>query len=76
MNAMQILEIMAKGMALIEALRIATEAASPAIKAMYELMEKSKTGVEITEEELAAVETTLDAALDEFNAPLEGADGN
>lgn len=66
----KILEIMAKGMALIEALRLATEAASPAIKAMWELMEQVKAGDEVTEEDLARVEEILDTQLAQFNEPL------
>ena len=70
MNADRILEIIAKGMALVENLRLAAEAASPAVKAMYELLEQAKTDKEITEEELARVEAILDGQLDLFNEPL------
>ena len=70
MNADRILDIIAKGMALVETLRFAAEAASPAIKAMYELLEQAKTDKEITEEELARVEAILDGQLDLFNEPL------
>lgn len=70
MNAEKILEIIAKGFTLIEALRAATEAASPAIRAMFELIEKNQSGAEVTEEDLAKVEAELDSQLAAFNAPL------
>lgn len=70
MNAEKILEVIAKGMTLIEALRQATDAASPAIKAMWELIEKHKTGAEITDDELLEVEIILDQQLEEFNKEL------
>jgi hypothetical protein len=70
MNAQQILDVIAKGFTLIEALRQATEAATPAIKALYDLIEKQKSGAIITEVDLARVEAILDAQLDAFNTPL------
>lgn len=70
MNATQILEVIAKGFTLIEALRQATEAASPAIKAVYDLIDKYKSGTVITEADLIAVEQVLDEQLTAFNEPL------
>lgn len=70
MNAERILEVIGKGFTLLEALRQTAEAASPAIKALYELMEKQKDGATITAEELARVEGILDAQLAAFNEPL------
>lgn len=74
MNADKILEIIAKGFVLIESLRQATEAASPAIKAIYELIEKNKSGVPVTEADLARVSAILDDQLGLFNKPLEDPD--
>lgn len=73
MSAQQVLDVIAKGFTLIEVFRKATEAASPAIKALFDLIEKQKTGAVITEEELARVEAILDQQLDAFNAPLPDA---
>jgi len=70
MNAEKILELIAKGMVLVEAIRAATEAASPAIKALTELIEKNSSGEEITEADLKRVEDLLDEQLNEFNSPL------
>ena len=70
MNAQAILDVIAKGFTLIEALRIATETASPAIKAIYQLIENHRAGNDITPEELARVEAILDEQLAQFNEPL------
>lgn len=70
MNAQAVLELVAKGMALIEAYRSTLETLSPAIKAIYDLVEKQKSGAEVTDAELKAVEDVLDAQLLAFNAPL------
>jgi hypothetical protein len=70
MNADKIIELVAKGMVLIEAVRQASEAASPAIKALAALVEKNSTGGTITEAEVKAVEDLLDQQLNDFNSPL------
>lgn len=70
MNAEKVLELVAKGIALIEAYRQTLESLSPAIKAIYDLVEKQKSGAAVSEAELKAVEDVLDAQLMAFNAPL------
>jgi hypothetical protein len=70
MNAEKILELVAKGMVLIEAIRQASEAASPAIKALAALVEKNSTGGAVTDADLKAVEDLLDQQLNDFNSPL------
>ena len=72
MNIDKIMELMQKGFTLLEALRQAIDAASPAIKSMYDLINKVKSGEEISDEDLEAVEAVLDAELARFNEPLDG----
>lgn len=70
MNADDILRVIQKGFTLIEAFRQTAESLSPALKAMYELVEKQRSGAEVSEAELKAVEDTLDEQLNIFNEPL------
>lgn len=71
MNIDKIMEVMAKGFTLVEALRQAAETAAPALKAMMDLVEKAKTDGSVSDEELAEVEAVLDQQLDIFNRPID-----
>lgn len=69
MDYVKILTILQKGIELIPALISAGATVVPLVKRLTEV---AKGGVEgtVTETELKALEADLDAALDEFNAPL------
>lgn len=68
MNAVAILAVVSKGIALAQTLIEAGQSAAPAIKALAELLSGGQ--AEVTEEQLNETEKTLDALLAEFNAPL------
>lgn len=70
MNSEKLMELLVKGFDLIDLLKQVTEKVTPAINAIWELIEKHKSGVEITNEELARVEGILDELLADFNEPL------
>lgn len=70
MTAEKILELTSKGTALMLAAQQVWDTVSPAVRAIFELIEKHKSGEEVTEADLAEVEAILDAQLEKFNEPL------
>lgn len=69
MDASAIFATIQKGLSIITALIAAEKEAEPAIKVIYDLATNAQTG-DVTDEQLAESEATLDAMIDDFNEPL------
>lgn len=69
MDYAKVFEVIQKGLALIPALISAGATVVPLVKRLTEVAKGGAEGT-VTESELEALEADLDAALDEFNAPL------
>jgi hypothetical protein len=69
MDIAEILALVLKGVSVIEALVAAGQSVAPAIKVVTDLVEGAQAG-EITDEQLAATEATLDAMVADFNTPI------
>ncbi len=69
MDVMAILTLIAKGVSIVEMAIEAGKNAAPAIEIVKNLVTGAKTGT-MTQSELDAIEAQLDAAIDEFNAPI------
>jgi hypothetical protein len=69
MDYAKIFDLLRKGLMVVKAIMDAAEDASPAIRALIDLVNGAASG-EITDEQMAAVEAQLDKLIEEFNAPL------
>lgn len=69
MDTAKIFDILQKGLSLIPALVTAGATVIPLVKRLAEVAKGGANGT-VTEAELTALEADLDAALNEFNAPL------
>lgn len=69
MDASAIFATIQKGLSIVTALIAAEKEAEPAIKVIYDLATNAQTG-DVTDEQLAESEATLDAMIDDFNEPL------
>ena len=67
MDALAILSLVAKGLAIVEVVWDNRELAMKAFESVKNIVDNHTT---ITEDDLVKVEADLDALLDEFNAPL------
>lgn len=70
MNTEAIFSAIEKGMTIISALSAAEKKIEPAIKVVFDLAVNAKTG-DVTDEQLAAAEATLDTMIDDFNKPMD-----
>lgn len=69
MDIMLVLDLVMKGLGVINTLVTVGENAAPAIKAVTDLVSGAKAGT-ITDADLAQTEATLDSLIQDFNAPL------
>jgi hypothetical protein len=70
MNYERIFELIAKGLSVAEALLEAGQVALPAIKAVQSIVDGSRQGGKVTDEELDATQAQLDEMIAEFNLEL------
>jgi hypothetical protein len=70
MDIAAIMDLMVKGLGVVNTLVTVGKDALPAIKVLTDLATSAQTG-DVTDEQLAQTEATLDALVDKFNAPLK-----
>lgn len=69
MDALAIIDLIAKGLVVAQTLEEVGQKAGPAIKVLIDLAAGVKNG-SVTDEQLAAAEATLDGLISDFNQPL------
>lgn len=69
MDIASILELVVKGLGVVNTLVTVGKDAAPAIKVLTNLVTGAQAGT-VTDEQLAATEATLDAMIDDFNQPM------
>jgi hypothetical protein len=69
MDVAAILELVVKGMGVVSTLIAVGRDAAPAIKVITDLVTGAQAG-EVTDEQLAATEKTLDDMISDFNQPM------
>lgn len=70
MDIALVLDLVMKGLGVINTLVTVGENAAPAIKAVTDLVSGAKDGT-LTDADLAQTEATLDALIKDFNSPIE-----
>lgn len=70
MDASAIFGTIKKGLSIVTALAEARQKVEPAVKVIYNLAVNAETG-DVTDEQLAEAETTLDGMIEDFNSPIE-----
>ena len=69
MDINAILALIVKGLGVVAALVAVGKEAAPAIKVLIDLAQGAQTG-DVTDEQLAETEATLDAMIADFNEPM------
>lgn len=69
MNISSVMNVIVKGLGVVETLVDAGQSAAPAIKVLVGVATGAKHGT-VTEDELTAAEALLDAQIEDFNTPL------
>lgn len=69
MDIAAILELIVKGLGVVNTLVNVGKDAAPAIKVITDLVTGAQSGT-VTDEQLAQTEATLDAMIDDFNQPM------
>lgn len=69
MDANAIFATIEKGLNVITSLVASEQKIEPAIKVLYDLATNAQTG-DVTDDQLAQAEASLDAMIDDFNTPL------
>lgn len=69
MDVKAVFALFEKGLGVVNTLISAEQSAAPAIKVLVDLAKDGQGGT-VTEQQLAATEATLDALIDDFNAPM------
>lgn len=69
MDIAAILELVVKGLGVVNTLVNVGKDAAPAIKVITDLVTGAQSGA-VTDEQLAQTEATLDAMIDDFNQPM------
>lgn len=59
-----------KGLSIISALTAAEKKIEPAVKVIFDLVTNAQTG-DVTDDQLAQAEATLDALIEDFNSPID-----
>lgn len=70
MNVKAVMDLITKGLGVVETLVETGQSAAPAIKVLIGVATGAKHGT-VTEDELAAAEALLDKQIEDFNAPME-----
>lgn len=69
MDMTAVLSAIEKGLSIISALTASEKKIEPALKVLFDLVTNAKAG-DVTDDQLAQVEATLDAMIDDFNSPM------
>lgn len=69
MDVAAVMALIVKGLGVVTTLVAVGRDIAPAIKVIIDLAKGAQTG-EVTDEQLAATEATLDAMIDDFNQPM------
>lgn len=70
MDMSAVLSTIEKGLSIISALTVSGKEIEPALKVLFDLVTNAKTG-DVTDDQLAKAEASLDAIIDDFNTPME-----